>query len=177
MKIGAVGLVPDLLGEHVAGGGVAFVGLDQGADVVAGGQFVMGALAGEERPDAALAVGVERAAIGALAIAIPVVAEPAGTLGQVALEDGIDDFEGINHERVVGAADAVADQFEEAGVDNFAGFELIALAGRTVVDVNFLGPGAFAEDGFAILRRADAHVVALDAFEEYAIVGHGPVFE
>ncbi len=85
----------------------------------------MGAFAGEEGPGAALSPAVVGAAVLLLAVAVVVVATPAGAKGGVDLEDVVDDFEGVDDERVVGAADAVADEFEEAGVDDLAGFEVV----------------------------------------------------
>ena len=95
------------------------------ADVVAGGQLVVGAFAGEQGPGAALSPAIVGAAVFPLAVAVVVVATPAGAIGGFDLEDVVDDFEGVDDERVVGAADAVADEFEEAGVDDLAGLEVV----------------------------------------------------
>ena len=87
----------------------------------------MGAFAGEQRPCAALSPALVGAAVFALAVAVVVVASPAGAEGRVELEDGIDHLERIDDERVVGAADAVADELKEARVDNLAGLEDLLL--------------------------------------------------
>src|SRR5271170_6834999 len=127
--LGHVCLVPDLLGKHIAGGCVGFVGLDEGADVFARRELIVGAFAGEQRPHAALAPAAIRTTVGTLTVAIPVVAKPSGTLREIALKNGIDDLEGIDHQRVIGAPDTITDQLQEASVDDFAGFELVAGAG------------------------------------------------
>src|SRR5271165_7014843 len=131
----------------------------------------------QQGPHSALSRTVVRTAVGGLAVAVPVVAQPAGALGQVALEDRVDDFEGIDDQRVVGAADAVTNELEETGVDDFAGLEFKASAGRPVAEVDGLGAGSLVGDGMAIFGRPDAHVVAFHFGKKDAVVGDGPVFE
>ena len=48
---------------------------------VASGELIVGALAGKERPRAADAGPVERAAVGVLAVAVPLIPMPAGPCG------------------------------------------------------------------------------------------------
>src|SRR5882672_7530704 len=76
MILGAVGGIPDLFGEHVSRCRVALVSLDEVADVVPGRQFVVSAFTRKQRPDAALPKGAERAAVGALSVAVPVITKP-----------------------------------------------------------------------------------------------------
>ena len=83
---GDVGVVPDLLGQHASDGAEALEGSDVVADVAAGGKLVVGAFAGQERPGAALSPAVVGAAVFALAVAVVVVAAPAGAEGGVDLE-------------------------------------------------------------------------------------------
>ena len=65
-----------------------------------------------------------------------VVAAPAGAVGRLDLEDVVDDLQRVDDERIVGAADAVAHEFEEAGVDDLARLEVVLLAGGAVGDVD-----------------------------------------
>ena len=62
-----------------------------GLGAVAGGQLVMRALAGEQRPGPADAGAVERRAVLVLAIAVAVVAAPARARRQLDLEQRVDD--------------------------------------------------------------------------------------
>jgi len=78
--------------------------------VAAGGQLIMPALSGEQRPRAAAPEVQERTAVVLLPVSVVSVAPPAGALRQVDFEGGVDDAQGILHQGVAGAADAVADQ-------------------------------------------------------------------
>src|SRR5580704_9969359 len=89
----------------------------------------------------------------------------------------VDNFEGVDDERVVGAADAVTDEFEEAGVDDLAIFEVSLFAGGAVGNADDAGAGLFVVEGLAGSGRADAHVVVLDVGVEDALGGGGPFVE
>src|SRR5581483_7669952 len=174
---GHVGVVPDLLGKHASEGGEFFDRVDERADVVAGGELVVRALAGEQRPGAALPVANVRTAVFALSVAIVVVAAPARTVGGVDLEDVVDDFEGVDDQRVVGPADAVADELEEAAVDDLAGFKLVLLAGLAVRDVDHAGRDGWVVEWLAFGWRTDAHVVIGHLGQENARGGGGALVE
>src|SRR5436190_973997 len=62
-----------------------------------------------------------RAAVHFLAVAIMVVATPAGALRQIELQNLIDDGNGIANERIMGVTNAKADQLEKIRADNVAG--------------------------------------------------------
>ena len=146
-------------------------------DRASGGKLIVGALAGEQRPCAALSPAFVGAAVLPLAVAVVVVAPPAGAEGRVALEDGVDDLERVDDERVVGAADAVADKFEEACIDNLAGLEVLLLVRGAVGDMDVAGSDLVVVEGLAGSRRADPHVVVLDVGIEDAFGGGGPLVE
>ena len=67
-----------------------------GHGIAAGRQFVMAALAGQNRPGAAFTHAIERASVGLLAIAVMVVAPPARALRQIAFEHLINHRERID---------------------------------------------------------------------------------
>ena len=137
----------------------------------------MGALAGEERPGAALSKTDVGAAVFTLAVAVVVIAAPAEAVGRFDLQDVIDDLEGINDERIVSAADAIADEFQEAGIDDLAGLEVGAFAGLAVADVNHAGLDVGIVEGLAFGGRADTHVVVGDFGKQDAGGGGGPLVE
>src|ERR1700744_464117 len=162
VALGKIGLVPYLLGQHLAAVGEFLISADVGLNIMPRGELVMRALSGEQGPDAALAPSPEGTAVGALAVTVEVVAQPAGALRQIALENAVDHFERIDDERIAGGANAVTDELEKAGVNDGAGVKLGGLAGCAVGDVNSLLGAVFAGVALSALRRADAHVMALD---------------
>ena len=104
---GNVGRVPNLFGKQaaVAGGGVFHHG-QQGLRFVAmsGGESVVGAFSGEQRPGAADAGAIEGGAIFVLAVAVAVVAIPARALRQFDCEQGVDGTQRVEDARIVGGA-------------------------------------------------------------------------
>ncbi len=137
----------------------------------------MGSFASKQWPCASLAPAVVRTAILLLTVAVVVVAAPAVAIRGLDLQNVIDDFERIDDERIVGAPDAVADEFEEAGIDDLAGLEVALLAGLAVVDVNPSVGQLGVVERLAHGRRVDAHVVVLDCREQDAFVGRRPLVE
>jgi hypothetical protein len=89
----------------------------------------------------------------------------------------VDDLEGLGDERVVGPADAVADQLEEAAVDDLAGVELGLLLRASVGDADVTWLDRRIVERFAGSRRTDSHVVALDAWQQDSVVRRGPLIE
>ena len=85
--LGDVRGVPDLFGEQAAFVGEAGEGAGEAAGLVgvAGGEFVVGALADEQRPGASSARAVEGGAVPVLAVAVAVVAGQAGPAGRSTL--------------------------------------------------------------------------------------------
>src|ERR1700744_1866063 len=136
VALGKIGLVPYLLGQHLAAVGEFLISADVGLNIMPRGELVMRALSGEQGP--------------------------AGALRQIALENAVDHFERIDDERIAGGANAVTDELEKAGVNDGAGVKLGGLAGCAVGDVNSLLGAVFAGVALSALRRADAHVMALD---------------
>ena len=62
----------------------------------AGGELVVRAFAGQERPRAPDARSVERAAVGVLAVSVTLIAMPRRTARRVDLERRIDDLHGVH---------------------------------------------------------------------------------
>ena len=93
-----VGGIPDLLGQQTALAGERLERLRQliGDVRAAGGELVVGALAGQERPRAPDAGSVERSAVGVLAVSVTLIAMPRRTARRVDLERRIDDLHGVD---------------------------------------------------------------------------------
>src|SRR5580693_7683127 len=85
--------VPKLLADHAARVRKLFQRLDEQPRVAAGGDFVMAALAGENRPRPADAGPVISAAAVFLAVAIVIVTPPARTLRKLLFEHLVHDFD------------------------------------------------------------------------------------
>ena len=130
-----VGRVPYLLRDQAAVVGEGFHHGHEppGRFDAARGQFVVGALAGEQRPAAADPRAVKRRAILMLAIAIVVVAMPGGARRRLDLEQCVDDFDRVAHARVVGRAQAEAHQGQRVRADQMTGVARV-LGGRDVLD-------------------------------------------
>src|SRR5580692_524680 len=123
----------------------------------------MGAFSGEQRPGAADAGAVKGGAVFVFAIAVAVVAIPAGALRQLDGQQGVDGANRIHDARVVGGTQAEANQCQRVGADDVVGaFTILAavLVRRTVLDGNeaLCGGRGRVSDG-----RGDADVVAVDA--------------
>src|SRR5438309_1228063 len=90
-----------------------FQRLDERHRIASGSQFVMAALSRQNRPAAAHAAAVKSAAVVFLPIAIVIVATPPRSLRQVAFNHPVNDFDGVAHDRIVGAANSEPDEVEE----------------------------------------------------------------
>src|SRR5438128_7066733 len=88
--------------------------------VASGGDFVVPALAGEQRPRTPRAPARIGAAVCALAVAVVVVATPAGAEGRVHLEHGIHDAQGILDDGVVRATNPVPHHSEKTGLNDLS---------------------------------------------------------
>src|SRR5690348_4640234 len=143
--------VPDLLGQQVA---VVADGGHRGQAALrgqSGGQVVFAAFAGEYRPDPAdggLAApsavqrgrqgsrgeaDIPRAAVGLLAVPVPVVAVPELAVGGLHAELCVDHLDRVDDGRVGGGLDAEPDEFQEAGVDDLALIDAVRPAVADVV--------------------------------------------
>ena len=89
--------------------------------VASGGNLVVGAFSREQRPWAADALRTKRLALVTLAVAVVVVTTIARTVGEVVLQDGVDDPDRVLDDRVAGGSDAEADEFEKAAIDDVPG--------------------------------------------------------
>ena len=99
---------------------------------MASSEFVMGTLAGQQRPRPPYPPALKSVAIRSLAVTVMVVAPPKRAEGCVDLQDSVDDPQRVLHGRVVGTTDSIANQFEETGVHDLFGRELHRSAGRLV---------------------------------------------
>src|ERR1035441_4383391 len=117
----------------------------------------MGAFPGEQWPYAALAPSLEWTAVRALAVAIPVVAQPSRALRQPSSEHGIDHLQGVFHERVIRPPNPVSNKLKEAGIDDFARLKLRTRTRRPVIDPNHFLAAVLAVIRFARLRWPNPH--------------------
>src|SRR5947199_7969805 len=126
-SFGEVRRVPDLLGEQPRGRREALHGAEVGRNVPPGGELVMSTLSRQERPCAARTPSYVRAAIVPLAVAVVVVAAPAGAEWRLHLQHRVHHAERVLDERIPGSADSIANELEEPRVDDLLGGELEAL--------------------------------------------------
>src|SRR5437899_6471157 len=125
---GSVGGVPHLLREQPRRGGETLHGAKIRADVAPGGELVVSALAGEERPGPAPPPAVVRPAAVALPVAIVVVPTPARAEGRLHFERRVHHAQRILYDRLTRLHDPISDELEESRIDDLLGRELGALA-------------------------------------------------
>ncbi len=173
-RAGIGGAVPNLFGEQPERAAHRHHRLEIGHHVLARGERVMAALAGQQRPAAALTGAVEGAAVGVFAIAVVVVAVPDRSARRLDLQQRVDRLERVDDVRVVGAAQSVAHQLQEVGRDLGAGRQ--AWVVRQVLDQHDFGRRAPAVHG---VERNGADVVAGDAelAGERRVAHEGPVLD
>ena len=130
----------------------------------------MAALARQNRPRAADTRAVESAAVILLPIAIVIVAAPARTLRQVALEQAIDDRDGIPHEGIVRRTDAQPHQVKKIAADNVPR----RMDAAAVGDGEHRGVGIGVRIGRLRIRGIDPNVMAPEPFDQFTGGGDGP---
>ncbi len=124
--------IPDLFRQQLPRAGAGFQDVQQprGFIHVPGGQLVMGAFARQQRPDAPHAGPIERISIGMLAVAIIVVAVPAGPVRQIGLQQGIDHLDRVDHALIIGSPQPKAHQRQGIRADDLRRrFEALRRAG------------------------------------------------
>ena len=115
--------VPDLLRDEPAGAGLRFDGREQRLrlGLAPGGQRVMRALAGQQRPDPADADAVERPPVRLFAVAVEIVAPPARALREIDLQHLVDDRDRVENAGIVGGAQAEPHERERVRADERVG--------------------------------------------------------
>src|SRR5580692_1215090 len=136
----------------------------------------MGALTGQQRPGPSDSCAVERGAIFVFAVAVAIVAIPRWTVRKVYAEKLIDDLDGVQDSRIVGRAQAEADERERIRTDN-----LLRGCIRTIEVTILDGHEAQQGRGGSVLVgwRRDADVVTFDSdlAGEIGVDGVGPAFD
>src|SRR5207244_5701764 len=112
-----------LLREQPRRGGETLHGAKIRADVAPGGELVVSALAGEERPGPAPPPAVERPAVVALPVAIVVVPTPARAEGRLHFEHRVHHAQRILHARLTRLQDPISDDLEEPSTNDLLGRE------------------------------------------------------
>ena len=164
--------VPQLLADHATFVGELFHRRNERHRIASGREFVMAALAGQNRPGAADARSIESAAVILLPIAIVIVAAPARTLRQVALEHAIDDFDRIAHDGIVRRTNAQPHQVKKIAADNVPRRMQAAAIG----DGEHRGVGIGVRIGRLRIGGIDPDVVTRKTFDQLTARGDGPFF-
>lgn len=104
---------------------------------------------------------------------IAVVAAPTRTYRRVDFQRGIDDGDGINDDGIVGAANAVAHEFEETSVHDLLRGIGVGTSRRLIcqnqrADIRIFAP---------VDVRIDSDVVPIDTGDERALGGDGPMVD
>src|SRR5690242_18581947 len=105
--------VPDLLRDQPDPLGEFFQRAQIRAGIPSSGNFVVPALADQQRPRTSHSPILMRPAVISLAVAVMIVAAPAGAEGGIYLEHRIDDPQRILNDRVVRATNTVTNQLEK----------------------------------------------------------------
>src|SRR5258708_12823571 len=106
--------VPYLLGDHASSVGEAQHSFEIGSGVMATGNFVFAALAGENGPKPSDAFAKPGPTEEGVAIAVVVVAAKAGTVGRLHANGGINHLHRAGDGSVIGPANAEPHEFEAA---------------------------------------------------------------
>ena len=115
-----VGSIPNLFGKHAALVRKIFDRRDQRFWIATGSEFVMASFSRQNRPAPAHSGSVVSAAILSLAVAIVIVTTPARALRQVVLENAINYFDRVAHERIVRPSNAITNQMKEIAAHNIS---------------------------------------------------------
>src|ERR1039458_943500 len=176
--VGHVRAVPNLFWNKPDAGCEILDSAQVKINVASRRQFVGGTLARQQRPRTSHAPVVKRLAIIALPVSIMAVALPARPLRGIYLQYRVHDFQGVLDERVAGATDAEAHQFEEARIDDLVGWILIAIPGTLIGQHQLASVGILVA---AIALRAvgwvDANIVPRDAGHQRSLIGDGPLLD
>src|ERR1700687_4173302 len=118
--LGNISAVPDLLRQKAAAVGRKFHYPQKFLRTasVAGRQFVMRALSGQQRPGTPDSCAVERAAVGVFAVAVVVVTVPARPLRKLDPEPCVNEFYGVEHSRIIDGAQSESHQRQRVWADN-----------------------------------------------------------
>src|SRR6185503_21009225 len=106
--------------------------------------------------------------------AVMIVAAPAGTVGSLHLQDGIDDAQRILDERVSALPDPIADELEEPRVDDVLRREVGALARGAIANRDRAAVRVLVRRGIVRVGGMDADEVAADAGQQRALRRDGP---
>src|SRR5579863_759660 len=120
MRLGGLGAVPNLLGDHSAGVGEVQHGVEVEGRVAAAGDFVFAPFAGKDWPNSSDSCALPRTAEVCFAIAVVIVAAKAGTVGGFDANGRVDDLDGACNGGIVRGTDPQAHEFKEAGVNDVA---------------------------------------------------------
>src|SRR5213593_5284454 len=154
-----VGAVPDLLGKQTALTGQRLHALREllGDVRPAGGELVVCALAGQQRPGAADASSVEWPAVSVFPVPVTLIAMPGRTLRRVDPEHRVDDLHRAHDARIIWRTQPEAHERERLEADH-QGRWSDRFIRRPVLDRNeSLTRGR----GISPIRDGDTHVIAV----------------
>src|SRR5882757_6325351 len=144
---------------------------------MAGAQFVVSSLAGQDRTRAPLTRSIVGIPIFLLAVAVVVVTPPRVPERRFDLQTMIDYLQRIDDQRIVSAPNAVPHQFEKACVDYLARLEVRLLARLAIVDMNPARGKRWIVKRLSLRRRTNPHVVVFDLRKQHALLRRGPLIE
>ncbi len=162
--------VPQLLADHAPFIGELFHGGNKRLGIASRSEFVMAALARQNRPRTADPGPIESAAVILLSIAIVIVAAPARALRQVAFEQAIHDRNGVPHEGIVRGTDAQPHQVKKIAADHVPG----GLDAAAIGDCEHRGVRVGVRIGRRRISGIDANVMAPEPFDQFTGRGDSP---
>src|SRR5665213_2381626 len=130
----AVTFVPHLLRKQASSGRESLHRPDKGLHIPPSGELIVTPLACQQGPEPSFAPALKGPSVRTKAIAVVIVAMPAGTVRSNDLEDGVHNTERIFDQCVSRRSYAVANQFKKSGIDHFLRRKVYAFAWWPVVD-------------------------------------------
>src|SRR6267142_557159 len=124
--------IPDLLWNQADTLREFLNGVQEWPGVMSGGDFVVTALAGQQRPWTPLSPTCVRSAVFSLAKAVMVVATAAGSIRRINFKHSIDHAQRILNDRIVRTTDPDTNQFEKTGIDDLFRRKFNTRAGRLI---------------------------------------------
>src|ERR1700746_744412 len=126
--------VPDLFRHEADAFRKLFKSPQIGSRIASGSDLVVPAFTCQQGPRAPSAPAEKGVAVLSLAIAIMVIAPPAGAMGSFDLQHCVNNADRVVNDGIVRAANAVTNEFEETGINDFSRGKFVASARRLIVE-------------------------------------------
>jgi hypothetical protein len=155
----AVRFVPHLLRKQASSGRESLHRPDKWLYISPSGELIVTPLACQQGPEPSFTPALKGPSVRTQAIAVVIVATPAGTVRSNDLQDGVHNTERVFDQCVSRGSDAVANQFQKSAVDHFLRGKVYAFAWRPVADCQSPTVGIFARFGIIDVDRIDSNIV------------------